>query len=264
MARHGRDRISAPIAVPGVIALSLLSLPLLAVALRAPWRSLRALLNQEVIRQTMALSVVTSLASAMLCLALGMPLAALLAHGTGRWVPIVRTVATMPIVLPPVVAGVALLLAFGRNGLVGQWLWQWFGVQIPFSTAAVVMAQTFVAMPFLILTLEGALRHADADLADAAATAGATRMQTLWFVTLPAIGPSVFAALMLAWARAFGEFGATITFAGNFPGRTQTLPLSVYLALQTDPDVAIALSLVMIVVSLAVLAGLRERWISAR
>ena len=207
------------------------------------------------------MSLTTSLSAAVLSLALGMPLAVLLAHARGRWVRWLRMLATMPIVLPPVVAGVALLLAFGRTGIVGQWLWHGFGIQLPFTPVAVVMAQTFVAMPFLILTLEGALRLADTDLADAAATAGATRAQTLWHITLPSIGPSVAAAIVLAWARAFGEFGATITFAGSFPGRTETLPIGVYLALQSNPDAAIALSLVMVAVSLAVLLTLRGHWL---
>lgn len=259
-----RDRISLRIGLPGALGLAFLGVPLLAVLWRAPWSTLPELLSEQNIRTTLTLSITTSLCSALLSLVLGTPLAALLAYSQSPWMRAVRMLATMPIVLPPVVAGVALLLAFGRNGLVGQWLWQWFGWQIPFSSVAVVMAQTFVAMPFLVLTLEGALRHADADLADSAATAGATRWQSLRYVTLPSIGPSVLAAVVLAWARAFGEFGATITFAGNFPGRTQTLPISVYLALETNPQAAIALSLVMMTVSIAVLLGLSDRWLGAR
>ena len=256
-----RDGAGAAIVAPAMVGAAFLALPLVAVLLRAPWPQLGTLLADADLRTTLVLSLATSVGAAILSLALGMPLAVLLAHARGGWVRWVRMLATMPIVLPPVVAGVALLLAFGRTGIVGQWLWRGFGVQLPFSPAAVVMAQTFVAMPFLILTLEGALRLADVDLADAAATAGATRTQTLWHVTLPSIGPSVAAAIVLAWARAFGEFGATITFAGSFPGRTETLPIAVYLALQSNPDAAIALSLVMVTVSLAVLLGLRGHWL---
>lgn len=257
------ERVTAQIALPAGIALGFLGIPLFAVVVRTPWNSLGTLLNSTEMRTTLSLSLATSMVAAVISLLIGMPLAALLAHSRGRWVRYARLLATMPIVLPPVVAGVALLLAFGRNGLVGQWLHSWFGVQIPFSPIAVVMAQTFVAMPFLVLTLEGALRHADADLADAAATAGASRAQTLRLVTLPSIGPSVLAAVVLAWARAFGEFGATVTFAGNFPGRTQTLPIAVYLALETNPETAIALSLVMMLVSVTVLLGMREHWLGA-
>ena len=260
--RHGNERISARIALPALFGIAFLGLPLVAVLWRAPWTQLSELLSEPTIRQTVWLSLLTSTLSAIVSLMLGTPLAALLAHSSRPWIRYPRTLATLPIVLPPVVAGVALLLAFGRNGLVGQWLWQWFGWQIPFSPVAVVMAQTFVAMPFLVITLEGALRHADVDLADAAATAGATRWQVLRHVTLPSIGPSVVSAVALAWARAFGEFGATITFAGNFPGRTQTLPISVYLALETNPEAAIGLSLLMMLVSVSVLVGLRDRWLS--
>lgn len=257
-----RDRITPSLAAPALVTVAFLGLPLLAVVMRAPWSSLPTLLAAPEVRTTLGLSLATSACSAALSLLFGMPLAALLAHARGAWVRALRVLVTMPIVLPPVVAGVALLLAFGRNGVVGQWLWSTFGLQIPFTSTAVVMAQTFVAMPFLIITLEGALRHADVELTDAAATAGATRLQILRHVTLPSIGPSVVAAVLLAWARAFGEFGATITFAGNFPGRTQTLPISVYLALETNPDAAIALSLVMLTISIAVLTFMRDRWLT--
>jgi molybdate transport system permease protein len=166
-------------------------------------------------------------------------------------------------VLPPVVGGVALLLAFGRRGLVGRYLDSWFGVTIPFSTTAVVLAETFVAMPFLVVTVEGALRVADIRYEEASASLGASRWTTFHRVTLPLIGPSVVAGAVLCWARALGEFGATITFAGNFPGTTRTMPIAVYVALETDPDAAIALSLLLLVVSVAVLVGLRDRIVRA-
>jgi molybdate transport system permease protein len=168
----------------------------------------------------------------------------------------------VPLVLPPVVGGVALLLVLGRNGLVGQWLDRWFGVTLPFTTAGVVLAEAFVALPFLVISVEGALRAADLRYEDAAATLGASRWTTFRRVTLPLIAPGIGAGAVLCWARALGEFGATITFAGNFPGRTQTMPLAVYLALETDPEAAIVLSLVLLAVSVVVLTGLRGRWVS--
>jgi len=165
----------------------------------------------------------------------------------------------LPLVLPPVVGGVALFLALGRHGIAGRWLDQWFGLQLPFTPAAVVLAETFVAMPFLVVTVEGALRAADPRFEEASATLGASRWTTFRRVTLPLIGPSVLAGSVLCWARALGEFGATITFAGNFPGRTQTMPVAVYLALETDPDAAVALSLVLLAVSVLILVSLRGR-----
>jgi molybdate transport system permease protein len=164
-------------------------------------------------------------------------------------------------VLPPVVAGVALFFSFGRRGLFGQYLDEWFGVRLPFTTWGVVMAQTFVAMPFLVLTVEASLRQFDTRYEDAARTLGASRWYAFSHVTLPAIRPGLVAGGVLAWARALGEFGATITFAGNFPGTTRTMPLATYLALESNPDEALILSLVLIVVSFAVLIGLRDRWL---
>jgi molybdate transport system permease protein len=170
---------------------------------------------------------------------------------------------TVPLVLPPVVGGVALLLGVGRNGVMGRWLYEAFGLSLPFTTAAVVIAETFVALPFLVISVEGSLRALDPRFDDAAATLGASRWYTFSRVTLPMLAPGVGAGAVLCWARALGEFGATITFAGNFPGTTQTMPLTVYLALQDNPDGAIALSLVLLAVSIAILALLRERWLRA-
>jgi molybdate transport system permease protein len=158
---------------------------------------------------------------------------------------------------------VALLLVFGRRGLLGAWLDTHFGITLPFTTAGVVVAEAFVAMPFLVISVEGALRGADARYEEAAATLGAGRWTAFRRVTLPLVGPGVAAGAVLCWARALGEFGATITFAGNFPGRTQTMPLAVYLALEQDLDAAIVLSLVLLVVSVVVLAGLRDRWLGS-
>ena len=207
------------------------------------------------------LSVLTASAATGLATLLGVPLAWVLARSGHRGVPVLRALVTVPLVLPPVVGGVALLLAFGRRGLLGRQLETWFGVTIPFTTLAVVLAQTFVAMPFLVVAVEGAFRTADRGLEEAAATLGSRRLATLRRVTLPLIAPSLLSGAVLCWARALGEFGATITFAGNLPGVTTTMPLAVYRAFQTDPDAAVALSLVLLAVSVLALAGLREDWL---
>ncbi len=198
----------------------------------------------------------------MLSVVFGVPLAWVLARVRVPGMAVVRALVTLPLVLPPVVGGVALLLAFGRNGVLGRYLDSWFGVTLPFTTAGVVMAETFVAMPFLVVTVEGALRSADRDFEEAAATLGASPSEVFRRVTLPLIRPSLTAGAVLCWARALGEFGATITFAGNYPGTTQTMPLAVFNALQTNPESAIALALVLLVVAVVVLTGLRKRWLT--
>ena len=204
----------------------------------------------------------TATVATAVCLLLGVPLAWVLARTAFPGRHLVRALVAVPLVLPPVVGGVALLLVFGRRGLVGGWLDATFGVSLPFTTAGVVVAEAFVAMPFLVISVEGALRGADARYEEAAATLGATRWTAFRRVTLPLIAPGVAAGGVLCWARALGEFGATITFAGNFPGRTQTMPLAVYLALEQDLDAAIVLSMLLLVVSVAILALLRERWVT--
>ncbi|OZB89802.1 MAG: molybdenum ABC transporter permease subunit, partial [Microbacterium sp. 14-71-5] len=176
---------------------------------------------------------------------------------------LLRAVTTMPLVLPPVVGGVALLTLLGRRGLLGRQLDTWFGITVPFTSAAVVIAEAFVALPFLVLAVDGALRSADEQYEQAAATLGASRWYTFRRITLPLVAPGVLAGAVLCFARALGEFGATITFAGNYPGTTRTMPLAIYLAMEQDPAQAVALSLVLIGVSLAVLIGLRTRWLSA-
>ncbi|MGY5014601.1 molybdate ABC transporter permease subunit [Streptomyces sp. 900105755] len=261
--RRVRTAVPLPLLLPGAVALVFLLLPLVALLVRAPWRGLPSLLTSAEVWQALQLSLVCATAATAVSLVLGVPLAWLLARTEFPGRAFVRALVTLPLVLPPVVGGVALLLALGRNGVVGQWLDSWFGITLPFTTAGVVVAESFVAMPFLVISVEGTLRAADPRYEEAATTLGASRFTAFRRVTLPLIAPGIAAGSVLAWARALGEFGATITFAGNFPGRTQTMPLAVYLALQNDPDAAIALSLVLLAVSIAVLAALRDRWTTA-
>ena len=246
---------------PAIVGVAFLVLPLVGLLLRAPWGSLGRILATSDVSSALRLSLLTATLATAVSFVLGVPLAWLLARSAFPGVRLLRAVVTLPLVLPPVVGGVALLLAFGRNGFVGQYLDRWFGVTLPFSTAAVVVAEAFVAMPFLVVTVEGALRSADQGYDEAAATLGASPMTVFRRVTMPLVAPSLAAGGVLCWARALGEFGATIIFAGNFPGRTQTMPLAVFLELESDPDAAIALSLVLLVVSVGVLVALRDRWL---
>ncbi|MBL1096112.1 ABC transporter permease [Streptomyces coffeae] len=261
--RRTRGGVPVPLLLPALGGLAFLVLPLVALLLRAPWRDLPEQLTSAAVWEALRLSLISATAATAVALVLGVPLAWVLARVRFPGRGLVRALVTLPLVLPPVVGGVALLLALGRNGVVGRWLDSAFGVTLPFTTTGVVVAEAFVAMPFLVISVEGTLRAADPRYEEAATTLGASRFTAFRRVTLPLIAPGVAAGAVLAWARALGEFGATITFAGNFPGRTQTMPLSVYLALQSDPAAAIALSLVLLAVSIAVLAGLRDRWMAA-
>jgi molybdate transport system permease protein len=241
--------------------LALIGLPLLGLALRTPWTRIGDVLGDETTLTALRLSLVVATASAAISFTAGFPLAWVLARGSFRGRRILRAVVVLPLVMPPVVAGVALLAAFGRRGIVGSWLHAWFGVQLTFTTWAAVLAASFVSLPLAVLALEVGLRGLDERLEDAASTLGASRGYVLRRVTLPLLGPQIAAALVLAWARALGEFGATITFAGNLAGRTQTLPLAVFERLQTDPDAAFALSMLLIAVALAVILSLRGRFL---
>ncbi len=249
-----------PLRLAAGLALAFLLVPLLALVIRAPWAGLDRILADRAVLEALQLSLLCASCATAASVLLGVPLAWFLARSRARGVGLLRALVTLPLVFPPVVGGVALLMAFGRRGIVGGYLEAWFGITVPFTTLAVIVAETFVAMPFLVVTVEGALRSADLGLEEAAATLGAARLTIVRRVTLPLIAPSVVAGAVLCWARALGEFGATITFAGNLPGRTQTMPLAVYLAMESDPDAALALSLILLAVSVAVLAGLRRSW----
>jgi molybdate transport system permease protein len=249
-----------PVAALGV---AFVALPFVGLLQQAPWSSLPEQLRAPIVADALRLSLVTATLATVVCLVLGVPLAWVLARLEFPGRSVLRAVVTLPMVLPPVVGGAALLFALGRRGLVGEPLEQATGILLPFSTAGVVVANAFVALPFLVLTLEAALRGADRRYEDAARTLGASRWTVLRRVTIPLVAPSLVAGSVLAWARALGEFGATVTFAGNLPGRTQTLPLAVFLALESDREAALTLSLVLIVVSLTLLVVLRDRWWSA-
>ncbi|HET6625137.1 MAG TPA: ABC transporter permease [Nocardioidaceae bacterium] len=246
--------------LPALLGLVVLLAPLLALVARTPWATLPQRLADPGILQALRLSLVTATIASLLCLLLGLPLAWVLARIAFRGRSLLRALVTVPLVLPPVVAGVALLTAFGRNGVLGGPLRDGFGLTIPYTSTAVVLAQTFVALPFVVISVEGALRGTNQDLDDVAAVLGADRWTVFARVTVPLALPGIGAGLVLGWARALGEFGATITFAGNYPGSTQTMPTAVYAALQSDPEAAVVLSLMMLLVSVAVLALLRERW----
>jgi molybdate transport system permease protein len=249
--------------VVAALAATFFALPLVGLLTRVPWATAWRLLTSPDAADAVRLSLVTSVAATALALVLGVPLAWVQARVAYPGRRLVRAVTTLPMVLPPVVAGTALLAALGRRGLAGPVLDQ-AGVHLPFSTAAAVVAEAFVALPFLVLTLEGALRTCDHRLEEAARTLGAGRWRVFRRVTLPLVRPSLVSGLVLCWARALGEFGATITFAGNLRGSTQTLPLFVYAKLEgPDPGGANVVSLLLVVVCLVVLLTLRDRWLRA-
>lgn len=244
-----------------LLAVLFLALPLAGLLQGVRWTSLLSDLAAPQAREALGLSLLSSLLATALALLLGLPLAWSLARERFPGRELVRALVTLPMVLPPVVGGLALLGAYGRSGgLIGGWLHRALGVQLTFSLAGVVIAQTFVALPFLVLAVEGGIRGIDPRYEQAAATLGAAPLACFLRVTLRLLLPSLAAGTALAWARALGEFGATITFAGNIEGRTQTAPLAVYLLLESQPAAAYALSLALVLVSLAVIIGLRGRW----
>ena len=258
------ERAPVWIAVLAVLGAAFFIVPLVGLVVRTPWGDAWGSLTSPDTLEALRLSLVASLTSTAVALVLGVPLAWVYARIDFPGKAVLRALTTLPMVLPPVVGGIALFLAFGRRGLVGSLLDTTFGITLPFTTAGVVFAETFVAMPFLVLTVEAGLRSMDRRYEDAARTLGARRWTVFTRVTLPLIAPSLLAGAVLCWARALGEFGATITFAGNFPGVTQTMPLAVYLLLESNhPEGSFILSLLLLLVSLAVLVGLRHRWLGS-
>jgi molybdate transport system permease protein len=242
------------------LGVAVVAVPVVGLLAETDWRDLPALLSDDIVTDALRLSLIVSLGATAVSTVVGVPLAWVLARVEFPGRALVRGLALLPIVLPPVVGGAALLFALGRRGVFGEPLYRATGLVLPFSTWGAVMAATFIAMPFMVVTVEGALRNLDRRYEGAAATLGAGRWTVFRRVTLPMIGPSLASGLVLTWARALGEFGATITFAGNLQGRTQTLPLAVFIALESNRETAVALSLIMVAVSLTVLVALRERW----
>jgi molybdate transport system permease protein len=254
------DRVPLLLALPAYTALLFLLLPLAALIIRAPWADAAEVLTSRSALLALRLSLITATAAALITLILGVPLAWLLARPALSGAGVLRALVTVPLVLPPVVGGVALFSLLGRSGLLGRPLYAVTGFSFPFTPYAVVLAQVFVALPYLVLAVEGALRAADRRYEEAAATLGAKPLRVFSRVTLPLVAPGVAAGTVLAWARALGEFGATITFAGSFPGTTRTMPIEIYLALETDPGAALLLSVLLLGASVFVLALLRDRW----
>ncbi len=248
--------------IPAVFTVVMLVLPLVGLLQRAPWSTLVSRLTTGVVGDAVAVSLIVSLSAATLALILGLPLAWALARDRVPAARFVRAAVMLPMVLPPVVAGTALLFALGRQGLAGQWLARWFGITLPFTTLGAIVAATFVALPFFVTSVEAAFREAGTSLEEAAAVHGTGPLRSVLTVSVPAARGPILAGTALAWARALGEFGATITFAGSFGGRTRTLPLQTFLALESDPATAISISVLLLTISLAVLVAMRGRWIS--
>ncbi|MER6996779.1 ABC transporter permease [Streptomyces sp. NPDC000410] len=253
-------RTPVALAAPALIAVAFLLLPLVGILVRTPWGELGAHLTSPGVVEALELSLLVSFWSLGLSLLLGVPLAWLLARVDFPGKALVRSLVLLPMVLPPTVGGVALLLAFGRRGLLGPWLEESFGITLPFHTSGAVLAATFVAMPFLVISLEGALGGLRPRYEETAASLGASPVRVFFTVTMPMVAPGLLAGAALTWARALGEFGATITFAGNLPGTTQTLPLEVYLLLQDQPEAATSVSLLLLAIAMGVLIALRGRW----
>ncbi|UEA61258.1 ABC transporter permease [Gordonia otitidis] len=251
-------RVPLWVHIPAVLGVCFILIGPIAIIVRMPWGDFWESVTAPESVDALRLGVLTALTSTVMCLVLGVPMAFVFARYNSVWTRVLRALVLLPLVLPPVVGGIALLYALGRYGLVGQYLDK-AGITLAFTTTGVVLAQTFVAMPFLVLSVEGALRSAGAGYEQVAATLGASPSRTLWKVTLPLIFPALTAGAVLAFARALGEFGATITFAGNLPGTTQTAPLKIYLDSINDPEAALPLSLVLMAVALVVVIAVHLR-----
>lgn len=255
---HGRPPVA--LVALAAIGVGFFALPLVGLMVRTPWSDLPTLLTSDIMLDALRISLIASVAATAISFVVGVPLAFVLARAEFWGKSLVRGLVLLPLVLPPVVGGAALLFALGRRGVIGEPLYDATGIVLPFSMAGVIVAVTFVAMPFVVITVEAALRNLDTRFEGAAASLGAGSWTVLRRVTIPMILPSLLSGLALTWARAFGEFGATVTFAGNLQGKTQTMPLAVFVALESDRATATALSLAMVAVSLSVLILLRDRW----
>lgn len=253
MNRRAHRRIHPAVAALAALGTAFVALPLLALLVRAPWRHAVDALSDTGAWVALRLSLQVSLTATAISVVLGLPIAWVLGRGRFRGQNLLRAVVILPIVLPPVVGGIALLQSLGRGGVVGRWLYDAFGIHLPFTTAGAVVAATFVSIPLFVIAAESGLRSLDPGLEDAAAAAGGSRSYVFRRVTLPMLAPQLLAGAVLAWARALGEFGATIIFAGNFIGRTQTMPLAIYQGFEQELNVALTLSVILLAVSFAVL-----------
>tara|TARA_Y100000768_G_scaffold381153_1_gene359371 strand:+ start:334 stop:1125 length:792 start_codon:yes stop_codon:yes gene_type:complete len=248
----------------GILGFALLTIPFLGLAQRTPWSSFAEIATEETVIRSMSLSMIIATSSACICVILGIPLGWILAKVEFRGLKIVRAVVLLPMVLPPVAGGTALLFALGRKGFIGEKLNSWFGITLPFTTAGAIIAATFVALPFFVLAIESSATELDPELEEASLNLGASPIRTFFTVTLPMLRSSIFAGIALSWARALGEFGATITFAGDNPEQTRTLPLQLFVALETNPERAMVIGMLMVVISLSVLITLRGNWLGRR
>jgi molybdate transport system permease protein len=266
-ARRGRADVGvsrrppALLIPPAAIGAAFLLLPTIGLLVRMPWHGLAKIYRDADVLAALKLSLYCSTATAAISLIFGVPLGWVLARSKIRGIAVLRAAVTLPLVFPPVAGGVALFLAFGRHGLLGQYLYRWFGLTLYFNATGVIIAETFVSMPFLIVVVEGAFRVADHGVEEAAATLGASRLRIFTRVTLPGIFPSLVAGTVLCWARALGEFGATVTYNGSLIGKTQTMPIAVSQALETSPEAAEGLSLVLLIIAIVILGSLRDKWL---
>ena len=250
--------------VVAALGFALLAIPFLGLAQRTPWSSFAQIATEETVLRSISLSMIIATSSACICVILGIPLGLVLAKAKFKGLKIVRAIVLLPMVLPPVAGGTALLFALGRKGFIGEKLNSWFGITLPFTTAGAIIAATFVALPFFVLSIESSATELDSKLEEASLNLGATLTRTFFMITLPMLRSSILAGVALSWARALGEFGATITFAGDNPGQTRTLPLQLFVALETNPERAMVIGMLMVVISLFVLVTLRGNWLGRR
>ena len=256
-------RVSRGFTAVGAVIVAVLVVPLFGLLVRVPWSRMSDLFSNDSAVQALRISAQTSVVATVICVVFGVPVAWVMAQQSSALWTLIRAVVTVPIILPPVVGGIALLAALGRRGVFGQWLFDWFGVSLPFTQSAVVVAQVFVAMPFLVLTAESAFRQMDKGIIDAARVMGCSPLRSFLVVALPAARPAIVAGVVLAWARAIGEFGASISFAGSLSGRTQTVPMAVYALLDRDWELAMLLSVVMMILAVGIIVALRKRLVGA-
>ncbi|MEC7844388.1 MAG: ABC transporter permease [Actinomycetota bacterium] len=241
-----------------------LIVPFIGLSQRTPWSMFFQIVSEDDVVQSITLSLIVATSATIICFLLGLPLGWVLARSQARGLKVIRAIVLLPMVLPPVAGGTALLFALGRKGFIGEKLDSWLGITLPFTTAGAVVAATFVSLPFFVLAIETAASQLDPQFEESSLSLGATPTRTFFTTSLPMVKSAIFAGIALSWARALGEFGATITFAGDNPERTRTLPLQLFVALETNPERAVVLGMLMVVISLSVLVALRGRWIGTQ